>query len=223
MFEQFSYLKSDIMRLPESRIFGKVKTIQGMLVEIGGVQSFLSVGDRCTLIGRRGKRVSCEVVGFRDNRALAMPFGALDGIGLGSLAEVGESNSVAYPSESWLGRVVNAFGEPLDGKGTLVAGDQAYPVKRTAPPAHARGRVKGKIDLGIKSLNAFVTCCRGQRMGIFSASGVGKSILMSMLARYSKADVVVIRLVGERGRERRREPAVVAVVAVVAVAVVLVA
>lgn len=201
MFEQYSYLKSDISRLPESRIIGKVKTIQGMLVEIGGVQSFLSVGDRCTLVGRRGQRVTCEVVGFRDDRALAMPFSGLDGIGLGSAAEVGESNSVAYPNDSWLGRVVNAFGEPLDGKGGIVPGKMAYPVKQTAPPAHGRGRVTGKIDLGIKSLNAFVTCCRGQRMGIFSASGVGKSILMSMLARYSKADVVVIGLVGERGRE----------------------
>lgn len=172
-----------------------------MLVEIGGVQSFLSVGDRCTLIGRRGERVQCEVVGFRDDRALAMPFSALDGIGLDSAAEVGESNSVAYPENSWLGRVVNAFGEALDGKGPLVRGTVGYPVKRPAPPAHARGRVEGKIDLGIKSLNSFVTCCRGQRMGIFSASGVGKSILMSMLARYSRADVIVIGLIGERGRE----------------------
>ena len=201
MFEQYSYLKSDIANLPESKVFGKVKAIQGMLVEIGGVQSFLSVGDCCTLVGRRGKRVACEVVGFRDDRALAMPFGALDGIGLGSPAEVGVSNSVAHPSESWLGRVVNAFGEPLDGKGPLRPGDRPCEVKRTPPPAHARSRVEGKIDLGIKSLNAFITCCRGQRMGIFSASGVGKSILMSMLARYSKADVIVIGLVGERGRE----------------------
>ena len=201
LFEQYSYLKSDIANLPESKVFGKVKAIQGMLVEIGGVQSFLSVGDCCTLVGRRRKRVVCEVVGFRDDRALAMPFGALDGIGLGSPAEVGVSNSVAHPSESWMGRVVNAFGVPLDGKGPLLPGDRPYPVKRSAPPAHARGRVEGKIDLGIKSLNAFITCCRGQRMGIFSASGVGKSILMSMLARYSKADVVVIGLVGERGRE----------------------
>lgn len=201
MLDHYTYLKSDISRLSGSRISGKVKAIQGMLVEIGGIQSFLSVGDRCTLVGRRGETVACEVVGFRDDRALAMPFGALDGIGIGSSAEVGESNSVAYPSYSWLGRVVDAFGKPLDGKGTLALGKQSYPVKRIAPPAHARGRVAGKIDLGIKSLNAFATCCRGQRLGIFSASGVGKSILLSMLARYSKADVVVIGLVGERGRE----------------------
>lgn len=201
MHEIVANLRDDISRLSDRRVFGKVKAIQGMLVEIGGVQSFLSVGDRCTLIGRRGERVQCEVVGFRDDRALAMPFSALDGIGLDSAAEVGESNSVAYPDNGWLGRVVNAFGEPLDGKGPLSRGAVGYPVKRPAPPAHARGRVAGKIDLGIKSLNSFVTCCRGQRMGIFSASGVGKSILMSMLARYSHADVIVIGLIGERGRE----------------------
>lgn len=198
---QVQRLRAEIGQLAERRVVGKVKAIQGMLVEIGGVQSFLSVGDRCTLIGRRGQRVACEVVGFRNDRALAMPFGALDGIGLGSPAEVGESNSVAYPADAWLGRVVSAFGDPLDGRGPLPRGEIAYPVKRPAPPAHARGRVEGKIDLGIRALNAFVTCCRGQRMGIFSASGVGKSILMSMLARYSRADVIVIGLVGERGRE----------------------
>ena len=201
MFSSLSKVTGDIDRLSDGRIYGKVRAIQGMLVEIGGVQAFLSVGDRCTLIGRRDERVACEVVGFRDDRALAMPFGALDGIGLGSAVEVGESNSVAYPSEAWLGRVINAFGEPLDRKGPIDRGGVGYPVKRAAPPAHARGRVDGKIDLGVKSLNAFVTCCRGQRMGVFSASGVGKSILMSMLARYSQADVIVIGLVGERGRE----------------------
>jgi len=201
LHEVVANLADDISRLSDRKVFGKVKAIQGMLVEIGGVQSFLSVGDRCTLIGRRGERVQCEVVGFRDDRALAMPFSALDGIGLDSAAEVGESNSVAYPENSWLGRVVNAFGEALDGKGPVGRGTVGYPVKRPAPPAHARGRVEGKIDLGIKSLNSFVTCCRGQRMGIFSASGVGKSILMSMLARYSRADVIVIGLIGERGRE----------------------
>lgn len=201
MLNPTANLKSDIARVSSARVLGRVKAVQGMLVEIGGVQSFLSVGDRCTLIGRRDERVACEVVGFRDDRALAMPFGSLDGIGLGSAAEVGESNSVAFPDDGWLGRVVNAFGEPLDGQGPLSRGTTPYPVKRAAPPAHARGRVDGKIDLGVKSLNAFVTCCRGQRMGIFSASGVGKSILMSMLARYSRADVIVIGLVGERGRE----------------------
>ena len=201
MSSSLQNLTGDIARLSDGRIYGKVRAIQGILVEIGGVQNFLSVGDRCTLIGRRDERVACEVVGFRDDRALAMPFGALDGSGLGSAAEVGESNSVVYPDKDWLGRVIDAFGEPLDAKGPINRGTVGYPVKQTPPPAHDRGRVGGKIDLGVKSLNAFVTCCRGQRMGVFSASGVGKSILLSMMARYSKADVIVIGLVGERGRE----------------------
>ncbi len=194
-------LLAELSRIPPLRICGRVKAVQGMLVEIGGIEGYLSVGDRCNVIGRDGRRVACEVVGFRDGRALAMPFGSLEGIGLDSVAEVGPSNTVAYPHDEWLGRVINAFAEPLDGKGPLPQGEAAYPVRRPAPPAHERHRVQGKIDLGVRAINAFITCCRGQRMGIFSGSGVGKSILLSMLARYTTADVIVIGLVGERGRE----------------------
>ena len=194
-------LLEELSRLPDARIYGRVKAVQGMLVEIAGVQGQLSVGDRCRVAGRGGRRVVCEVVGFRQDRALAMPFGALDGVGLGSRAEIADSNPVAHPDESWLGRVIDAFGMPLDGKSALRAGPRAYPLHASPPPAHARRRVAGKIDLGVRAINAFLTCCRGQRMGIFSGSGVGKSILLSMLARYSVADVIVIGLVGERGRE----------------------
>ena len=86
MLNLIANLKSDISRAPDVRVLGRVKAVQGMLVEVSGVQSFLSVGDRCTLIGRKGEKVTCEVVGFRDDRALAMPFGSLDGIGLGSIS-----------------------------------------------------------------------------------------------------------------------------------------
>ena len=137
-------LTGDIARLSDGRIFGKVRAIQGILVELGGVQKFLSVGDRCTVVGRRDERVACEVVGFRDDRALAMPFGALDGIGLGSTVEVGGSNWVAYPDNAWLGRVIDAFGEPLDGKGPIDRGRVGYPVKQTPPPAHDVAGSMGK-------------------------------------------------------------------------------
>jgi flagellum-specific ATP synthase len=105
------------------------------------------------------------------------------------------------PSFGWLGRVVNALGEPVDGKGPLPVGPSPYPFRETPPPAHARRRVGPPLDLGVRALNAFATCCRGQRMGIFSGSGVGKSVLLSMLARNTESDVTVIGLVGERGRE----------------------
>jgi flagellum-specific ATP synthase len=196
-----SPLVDALSAIPSVRFFGRVAAVQGLLVEVAGVERFLSIGGRVVLHTRDGRRVPCEVVGFRDDRALAMPFGTLDGIGVGCRAEVAEARPSVFPSEAWLGRVVNAMGEPVDGKGPLPRGPVAVPVRNAPPPAHARRRVGAKIDLGVRALNAFLTCCRGQRMGIFAGSGVGKSVLMSMLARYTSADVTVIGLVGERGRE----------------------
>ena len=150
----------------------------------------------------QARRVPCEVVGFRAGRALLMPFGALDGIGLGCKVEPMPGADAIYPHDGWLGRVINAFGEPIDGKGPLPRG--AHRLSAAQPPAAgacAPARVQGKIDLGVRALNTFLTCCRGQRMGIFAGSGVGKSVLMSMIARYTAADATVIGLVGERGRE----------------------
>ena len=105
------------------------------------------------------------------------------------------------PSAGWLGRVVNAMGEPIDGKGPLPPGPSSAPFRNAPPPAHARRRVGAPHDLGVRAVNTFLTCCRGQRLGIFAGSGVGKSVLLSMLARNVMADVPVIGLVGERGRE----------------------
>lgn len=192
-----------LSRLNDQQVYGRVVAVQGLLVEIGGIQSALSVGDRLHVIARDGRLVPCEVVGFREGRALAMPFGTLDGLGLGCRAEVEEGTPAVYPHESWLGRVINAMGEPVDGQGYLTQGLAAYPIRNTPPPAHSRRRVGGKLDLGIRAINAFATCCQGQRMGIFAGSGVGKSSVLSMMVRHSAADVIVLGLVGERGREAR--------------------
>ncbi len=196
-------LINEISRIPEYRIFGRVTAIVGLMVEVGGLRGVLSVGDHCRIIGRKDRRVTCEVVGFREGRALLMPFGSLDGIGLGCATEVGTSDPAIHPDKGWLGRVVDAFGQPVDGKGPLPTGPVAYRIHGRPPSAHARQRVGGKIDLGVRSMNAFLTCCRGQRMGIFAGSGVGKSTLLSMMARHTEAEVSVIGLVGERGREAR--------------------
>src|SRR5438477_768565 len=170
------------------------------MVEVAGSLHAMSVGARVT-IEAAGRLIPCEVVGFSGPNALLMPFAALEGVRRGCRAVVSSMAAAVRPSPAWLGRVVNAMGEPIDGKGPLPAGPSPYPFRNPPPPAHARRRVGAPLDLGVRALNTFITCCRGQRMGIFSGSGVGKSVLLSMLARNVAANVSVIGLVGERGRE----------------------
>src|SRR6187401_848092 len=181
-------------------IFGRVVAVRGLMVEVAGPIHAMSVGARLT-IETGGKPIPCEVVGFSGGHALAMPFAALDGVRRGCRAVVSSAAGTIRPSERWLGRVVNARAEPIDELGPLPAGPAPYPYRASPPPAHARRRVGEPLDLGVRALNTFVTVCRGQRMGIFSGSGVGKSVLLSMMARNVSADVSVIGLVGERGRE----------------------
>jgi flagellum-specific ATP synthase len=183
------------------QLFGRVTKILGLLVEVGGVERELSIGDRCNLTPKGAEIIPCEVVGFREGRALVMPFKPLDRVGLGCRVEVALAQSSVFPCEAWLGRVVNAMGEPLDGKGPLLSGSAPVLLRNKPPAAHDRKRFGDKLDLGVRAINSFLSTCRGQRMGIFSGSGVGKSVLMSMLARYTAADVSVIGLIGERGRE----------------------
>jgi flagellum-specific ATP synthase len=159
------------------------------------------VGSRCVITARGERKVLTEVVGFRDDRVLLLPYGTIDGIGVGCRADAAAGQPVIMPTAAWLGRVINALGEPIDGKGPLPQGGSAVPIRNTPPPANERQRVGGKLDLGVRALNTFLTCCNGQRMGIFAGSGVGKSSMLSMIARYTTADISVIGLIGERGRE----------------------
>ena len=194
-------LISEIERIQPHHYYGRVESVQGLLIEISGFLQNLSVGSRLQVNTRNGKQVAVEVVGFRQERALCMPFGASEGIGLGCQASLVAFEPVMRPSRAWLGRVINAMGEPIDGKGPLPDGPEAYPLRASPPQAHSRQPVGSKINLGIRAINSFVTCCRGQRMGIFAGSGVGKSVLLSMLARQTESDVAVVGLIGERGRE----------------------
>lgn len=195
-----------INRLQQVRYVGTVEAIKGLVVTCRGLSSVLKVGDRCQIerrasAGSGHTTVKAEVVGFADEQALLMPFDQLEGVGPGSRVRAESTAPFVSPSPAWLGRVINAFGEPIDGKGPLPEGEAAHLIRGNAPPAQQRERVRGKLDMGVRAINAFLSCCRGQRMGIFSGSGVGKSVLMSMLARYSQAQVNVIGLIGERGRE----------------------
>ena len=194
-------LLAEIERLSSVDHYGTVAAVRGLMVELEGPLTSLSLGSRVIVPGARDQAVPCEVVGFRDNRALAMPFAAIEGLRMGAPAKFESAEPIMHPSSAWLGRVVNAMGEPIDGKGPIAQGAEPCSLKGMPVPAHDRARVGERIDLGVRSLNAFATTCRGQRMGIFAGSGVGKSVLLSMLARYSSADVSVIGLIGERGRE----------------------
>lgn len=194
-------LLMDLDSIKDVAFTGRVTSIQGLLVEIAGVERYLSIGSRVRVQTRDRREVECEVVGFRQNGALLMPYGSLEGVGLGCRAVVAEDQPVIYPDLSWRGRVIDGLGRPLDGGPPLVNGTRPYPLRANPPPANTRRRVGKKIDLGIRSINTFISCCRGQRMGIFAGSGVGKSVLLSMMARYTEADVNVVGLIGERGRE----------------------
>ncbi len=199
--DRLSALASTIDALDAVTVYGRVIAVRGLMVEIAGPIGAMSLGGRVQIEIAAGSRVPCEIVGFSGDRALVMPFGGLDGVRRGCPAYVDKAQPGLRPSNAWLGRVVNALGQPVDGGPPLPEGEALFAFRADPPPAHARRRVGKPLDLGVRALNAFLTCCLGQRMGIFAGSGVGKSVLLSMLARYAKADVNVIGLVGERGRE----------------------
>jgi len=182
-------------------VYGRVQGVRGLLVEVSGPLAHMDIGARLTIETSGGAPVPCEVVGFEKDVALAMPFGHLAGVRRGCRSLVQSRIGAVRPSADWLGRVVDAFGAPVDGGLSLPEGPRSYPFKAPPPAAHKRQRLGPTLDLGVRALNAFLPVRRGQRMGLFAGSGVGKSVLMSMIARNAEADVFVIGLVGERGRE----------------------
>jgi flagellum-specific ATP synthase len=194
-------LAEQIADLDGVNIYGRVVGVRGLMVEIAGPIHAMSVGARIVIETGTNRFIPAEVIGFSGTNAVVMPFAGLEGVRRGCRAVIANAASMVRPSIAWLGRVVNAMGEPIDGKGPLPQGPAPMPYRNSPPPAHSRNRVGAPLDLGVRSMNTFLTCCRGQRMGIFAGSGVGKSVLLSMLARNVDADVSVIGLIGERGRE----------------------
>jgi len=194
-------LTADIEAIDEVEVFGRVKTVQGLLIEVVGPVRELRVGGRVRIETVGDGILQAEIIGFRDGHALCLPFGPLTGVRLGCRAVFQSHDGAVYPTNGWLGRVINAQGEPIDGKGPLPRGPEGYALKQQPLPAHRRARVGAPLDMGVRVLNTFTTMCDGQRMGIFAGSGVGKSVLMSMLVMNATADVAIVGLIGERGRE----------------------
>jgi flagellum-specific ATP synthase len=180
---------------------GRVGDLIGLIIEATGLEA--EIGEVCLVgEGRDRPRVATEVVGFRAGRTLLMPLGELHGIGPGTIVQPTGGPFRVGVGEPLLGRVIDGLGEPLDGReepeGVLRRSTTAAP-----PDAFTRPRIRDRVGMGVRALDTLVPCGRGQRLGIFAGSGVGKSSLLGMIARSTTADVNVIALVGERGREVR--------------------
>jgi flagellum-specific ATP synthase len=187
------------MLAPDQR-YGRVVAVRGALIEVDGLAGAARIGSRITLRSPVGA-IEAEVVGLDHGIAHCMPFNEPEGIASGSRADLSAGQLGLRVSSGWLGRVVDGLGRPVDGKGPLPQGREQRRIKSAPPPASARARVGARIETGVRALDLFAPLCRGQRLGLFAGSGVGKSTLLSMLARWTECDVAVIGLIGERGRE----------------------
>jgi len=183
------------------KIYGKVNQVVGLVIEGRGPIS--SVGDAALIYPVDGSApVEAEVVGFREGKTLLMPLGDIRGIGIGSRILSKKQTVNITVGEGLLGRVIDGLGNPIDGKGPLNCFDTT-PVYRDTVNPMKKKRITEPLDLGIRCINGLLTCGKGQRIGIFAGSGVGKSVLLGMIARHTEADINVIGLIGERGREVR--------------------
>lgn len=182
-------------------VYGRVTEITGMIIKATGIKT--SVGESCRIVSGDGSSIEAEVVGFRDGKVLLMAVDDIAGVRPGSrVISIGRKISVKV-SDSIIGRILNDRGEPIDGKGPVSGLD--YPLTTHLPSPHPlkRKRITEPLDLGIRAINGLLTIGKGQRVGIMAGSGVGKSVLMGMIARFTEAPVSVIALIGERGREVR--------------------
>ncbi len=190
---------ANVQRAPVLRVSGKVSKVVGLTVEVVGLS--VPIGEVCDIIvPREPLPVKAEVVGFRDRVSLLMPLGDLKGVHPGCLVTPAGRRLTITIGEALLGEVLNGLGRPFSGK--HIAGE-SFPVDNNPPNPLERPRIKEPLPTGIRAVDALLTCGRGQRLGIFAGSGVGKSVLLGMLCRYCASDVNVVALIGERGREVR--------------------
>ncbi len=180
---------------------GKVNQVAGITIEGYGTDCF--VGELCDIYARGDNSpIRAEVIGFKDGRIVIMPLGDVRGIGPGNRITGLNQKATVKIGDKMLGRVIDGLGNPIDSKGDLSL-EKEYPLYADPINPLHRGRITEPLDVGIKAVNALLTCGKGQRLGIFAGSGVGKSVLLGMMARNTSADVSVIALIGERGREVR--------------------
>ncbi len=180
------------------RLEGRITQLIGLVAEGNGLG--MSIGSLCTIENEYGKGTMAQVVGFKDDRVLLMPYGDTLGIKPGSRILFLDNNPKVDVGNAFIGRVINGMGLPIDGNGDIPADDH-YPLYGTRINPMQRQPIRELMDVGIGAINTMIPLGRGQRVAIMSGSGVGKSVLMGMMTRHTTADVIIIGLIGERGRE----------------------
>ncbi len=199
--ERIEKLRAAVAALRPLRIFGRVAESHGQCVVVAGLAQDARLGDWVALDTPHGPRLGGEVVKLEGDAVHVFPNGDAAGLALGDRAELIGPRHLA-PDDGWIGRVIDPFGAPLDGR-PLAMGARPRPVTAPPPPPARRGRLGKRLDTGMAVFNTFLPLVEGQRMGLFAGSGVGKSMLLGNFARLVQADLVVIALIGERGRELR--------------------
>jgi flagellum-specific ATP synthase len=198
--ERLSGAMAAIREMSPDQHFGRVVGVRGALIEVDGLVGAARIGARVA-IASGDAAVEAEVTGLDRGIAHCLPYGDLQGVAAGARVDLRAGQFRLFPADSWRGRIIDGLGRPVDGKGPLAAGTVARAAKALPPAAAGRARVGARIDTAVRALDIFAPLCCGQRLGLFAGSGVGKSVLLSMLARWTACDVAVIGLVGERGRE----------------------
>ncbi|MCH3964223.1 MAG: flagellar protein export ATPase FliI [Clostridium sp.] len=178
---------------------GIVKKVIGLTVEAEGIKAF--VGEVCSIYNEINHRIVCEVVGFNEDNVILMPLGELNGISPGCRVVPERRPLSVTCCDNLLGKVLDGLGKPIDS--SVISSGISYPLDSEPPDPLKRKRIKEVIPTGIRAIDGFLTCGQGQRIGIFAGSGVGKSTTLGMIAKYAEADINVIALIGERGREVR--------------------
>ena len=194
--------QKSVSRIDPFSVEGTVLSVSGLGLEISDRLGALEMNARVE-IETGSAPLLAEIVGLNEASALALPFGSVEGVRRGARAMFLRDASSIRPSHAWLGRVVDGLGRPIDGKGPIEEGAASRLLRSSPPTAPLRARLGGAVDFGVKALNAFTPARAGQRMGVFSGSGVGKSALLGMVARNTSCDISIIALIGERGREVR--------------------
>ncbi|MFR0019273.1 MAG: flagellar protein export ATPase FliI [Paraclostridium sp.] len=193
----FERLRNKVLETKDVISEGKVTKIIGLTVEVEGIKAF--VGELCIVYNYADEPINCEVVGFKDKYVILMPLGELAGVAPGCRVVARGIPLSVKCSNDLLGKVLDGIGNPIDDEEVL--GGERYSLSNEPPDPMKRPRIKNTMPTGIRAIDGFLTCGEGQRIGIFAGSGVGKSTTLGMIAKTAKADVNVIALIGERGRE----------------------